>query len=117
MIDNKKINLYHMLIPFLYNLDNPGFLNINSREYIIDYLSHVKNDRLIQAGLGKDAIFIHKTGDIGEMLGDVGVVTMPSGRRYIITVMVKRRWNDYSARPLINAISSTVYNSFAANNL
>ena len=27
----------------LYNLDNPGFLNVNSREYIIDYMSHVKN--------------------------------------------------------------------------
>ena len=35
------------LAKILYNLDNPGFLNINSREYIIDYMSHVKNNKLI----------------------------------------------------------------------
>ena len=35
----------------------------------------------------------------------------------ILLGMVKRRWNDYSARNLINQISATVYNSFAANNL
>ena len=51
------------------------------------------------------------------MLGDAGIVTMPDGRRYIITVMVKRKWNDYSARNLINNVSATVYNSFANNNL
>ena len=68
----------------LYNLDNPGFLNINSREYIIDYMSHVKNDRLIQAGLGEGALFIHKTGDIGTMLGDAGIVFAPNGKKYII---------------------------------
>ena len=27
----------------LFNLDNPTFLSINSREYIVDYMSHVKN--------------------------------------------------------------------------
>ena len=41
------------LAKILYNLDNPGFLNINSREYIIDYMSHVKNNKLIAAGLGE----------------------------------------------------------------
>ena len=66
----------------LYNLDNPGFLNINSREYIIDYMSHVKNDRLIQAGLGEGALFIHKTGDIGTMLGDAGIVYAQNGKKY-----------------------------------
>ena len=50
------------LTTMLYNLDNPSFLNISSREYIVDYMSHVKNNRLIHAGLGKDALFIHKTG-------------------------------------------------------
>ena len=55
------------LAKILYNLDNPGFLNINSRESIIDYMSHVKNNKLIAAGLGEGALFVHKTGDIGRM--------------------------------------------------
>ena len=80
-------------------------------------MSRVKNTSLLKQGIPDEASLIHKTGDVGEMLGDVGVVTLPNGRRYIITVMVKRKWNDYSARNLINSISSTVYNAFATNNL
>ena len=94
----------------LYNLDNPGFLNINSRESIIDYMSHVKNDRLIQAGLSEDALFIHKTGDIGTMLGDAGIVYAPNGKKYIVTILVKRPDNDWSARTLIQDASLLIYN-------
>lgn len=101
----------------LYNADNPDFLSLENRSRIVEIMSKVKNTSLLKQGIPDEAGFIHKTGDIGEMLGDVGVVTMPNGRRYIITVMVKRRWNDYSARNLINAISSVTYNSFETNNL
>ena len=101
----------------LYNADNPDFLSLENRARIVEIMSKVKNTSLLQQGIPDSARLIHKTGDIGEMLGDAGVVTMPDGRRYIITAMVKRRWNDYSARNLINSISSVTYNSFAANNL
>ncbi len=101
----------------LFNADNPDFLTLENRSRIVEIMSKVKNTSLLKQGIPDNARLIHKTGDIGEMLGDVGVVTMPDGRRYIITVMVKRNWNDYSARTLINAISSVTYNSFAANSL
>ena len=35
----------------LYNIDNPDFLNLNSRATIVETMSHVKNRFLIQAGL------------------------------------------------------------------
>jgi len=101
----------------LYNADNPDFLTLESRSKIVEIMSKVKNTSLLKQGIPDSALLVHKTGDVGEMLGDVGVVTLPNGRRYIITVMVKRRWNDYSARSLINAISATVYNAFVTNNL
>ncbi len=101
----------------LYNSDNPDFLSLENRSRIVEIMSKVKNTSLLKQGIPDSATLVHKTGDIGEMLGDVGIVTLPNGRRYIITVMVKRRWNDYSARTLINSVSSTVYNSFAVNNL
>lgn len=93
----------------LYNLDNPGFLNINSREYIIDYMSHVKNDRLIQAGLGEGALFIHKTGDIGSMLGDAGIVFAPNGKKYIIVILAKRPHNSYQGKEFIVKASEIIY--------
>ena len=93
----------------LYNLDNPGFLNINSREYIIDYMSHVKNDRLIQAGLGEGALFIHKTGDIGTMLGDAGIVFAPNGKKYIVVILAKRPHNAYQGKEFITKASELIY--------
>ncbi len=93
----------------LYNLDNPGFLNINSREYIIDYMSHVKNNRLIAAGLGEGALFIHKTGDIGTMLGDVGIVYAPNGKKYIVVILANRPHNAPQGKDFIVKASSLIY--------
>lgn len=93
----------------LYNLDNPGFLNINSREYIIDYMSHVKNNKLIAAGLGEGAMLIHKTGDIGSMLGDAGIVYAPNGKKYIIVILTKRPYNAPQGKDFIVRASNIIY--------
>ena len=95
----------------LYNLDNPGFLNINSREYIIDYMSHVKNNKLIAAGLGNGAAFVHKTGDIGTMLGDAGIVYAPNGKKYIIVILANRPYNSPQGKDFIVKASSIIYKS------
>lgn len=97
----------------LYNLDNPGFLNINSREYIIDYMSHVKNNRLIQAGLGDGALFIHKTGDIGTMLGDAGIVYAPNGKKYIVVILAQRPYNSPQGKDFIVKASEIIYKYIA----
>ncbi len=94
----------------LYNLDNPGFLNVNSREYIIDYMSHVKNNRLIQAGIDPKALFIHKTGDIGTMLGDAGIVYAPNGKRYIVVILANRPFNHPAGKEFIQEASKIIYN-------
>ena len=98
----------------LFNADNADFLSLESRAKIVEIMSKVKNRSLLCQGLPEGAAIYHKTGDIGEMLGDAGVVSMPNGERYIIVTMVKRNWNDYSARTLINSISSVTYNTFAS---
>lgn len=98
------------LVKMLYNIDNPSFLNINSREYIIDYMSHVENNRLIQAGLPSDALFVHKTGDIGKMLGDAGIVFAPNGKKYIVAILANRPYNSPKGKEFINKASSLIYN-------
>lgn len=97
------------LATMLYNLDNPGFLNINSREYIVDYMSHVENNRLIQAGLGKGALFVHKTGDIGKMLGDAGIVYAPNGKKYICVILANRPYNSPLGKDFIQKASGLIY--------
>lgn len=99
------------LATMLYNLDNPGFLNINSREYIVDYMSHVENNRLIQAGLGQGALFVHKTGDIGKMLGDAGIVFTPSGKKYICVILATRPYNSPLGKDFIQKASKIIYDN------
>ncbi len=100
----------------LYNIGNTDLLSIKTRAKIVDVMSHVRNNRLIQAGLGKEAGFIHKTGDIGTMLGDAGVVALPDGRKYIIVIMVNRPWNSFAAKEFIVRASEITYNSYIMQN-
>lgn len=94
----------------LYNIDNPNFLSDKSKIIIKEYMANVQNRRLLQAGLPQEAILIHKTGDIGTMLGDAGIVYAQNGRKYIVVMLVKRPFNDYSARDMIQEASRIIYN-------
>ncbi len=93
----------------LYNVDNPEFLNSSSREKIFSYMSKVKNDRLIPAGLGAGADFLHKTGDIGKMLGDAGIVYAPNGKKYIVVILANRPYNSAKGKEFIVEASDTIY--------
>lgn len=93
----------------LYNLDNPKFLTGSSREKIFSYMSHVKNDRLIPAGLGAGADFMHKTGDIGKMLGDAGIVYAPNGQKYIVVILANRPYNSVKGKEFIVEASDMIY--------
>ena len=95
----------------LYNIDNnEKFLDISSREKIFDYMGHVHNDRLIAAGLGPGALFMHKTGDIGKMLGDAGIVFAPNGTKYIVVILANRPHNSILGKEFIVKASEIIYN-------
>lgn len=99
----------------LYNLDNPELLSLHARTKIVDIMSNVKNVYLIQAGIGRDAEFIHKTGNIGSMIGDAGIVEMPNGHKYIVVIMVERPHNAHCAKEFIIEASRVIYNYMAVN--
>ena len=95
----------------IYNIDtNYEFLSDKSRNKIYDYMSHVHNDRLIQAGLRAGSTFYHKTGDIGTMLGDAGIVVTPNGGRYIVVILATRPHNSVLGKEFIVKASQIIYN-------
>lgn len=95
----------------LYNIDeNEKFLNSDSRGRIFNYMANVHNNRLIGAGLGENSVFLHKTGDIGKMLGDAGIVITPSGKKYIAVIFVNRPHNSPLAKEFIVRASKIIYN-------
>lgn len=94
-----------------YNIDTTNILNQSSKRKVADYLSHVKNNRLLQAGLPSDAILLHKTGDIGFMLGDAGIVKTSTGKKYIVVILVKRPYNHHQGKEFIVKASDIIYNN------
>jgi len=93
-------------------VDRGELMSLRSRDRTLEIMRRTKTRTLLPKGLGAGASIAHKTGDIGSMVGDVGLVDMPSGKRYIAVAMVKRPHNDGRAQELIRQISRTVYQQF-----
>lgn len=97
----------------LMSLVNQGELvSLRSRDRLLDIMQQTETNSLLPKGLGPGATIAHKTGTIGSLLADVGVVDMPTGKRYIVAVMVKRPHDDATAQELIRQISRTTYDYF-----
>lgn len=91
-------------------LVNKGELvSLRSRDRLLNIMEQTLTKTLLPRGLGKGATIAHKTGDIGSMVGDIGLIDMPNGKRYITAVMVSRPHNDSRAQELIRQISHNVY--------
>ncbi|HEY9907741.1 MAG TPA: serine hydrolase [Thermosynechococcaceae cyanobacterium] len=88
-------------------------LSARSRDRMLGIMQKTVNDSLLPRGLGEGATIAHKTGDIGTLVGDVGLVDMPNGKRYAAAVLSKRAFNDDRATELIRQISRTVYQSLS----
>lgn len=97
----------------LINIEQEEGLSQRSRDRVLRILDRVVNDKLLARGLGKGAAIAHKTGTIGKVLADAGLVDMPNGRRYLTVVMVERPYNDLAAKTLIQQISREVYDYFS----
>ncbi|MEM8641212.1 MAG: serine hydrolase [Cyanobacteria bacterium P01_G01_bin.54] len=100
----------------LIDIEQGEGLSLRSRDRILRILDGVINDQLLPTGLGKGAAIAHKTGTIGKLLADAGLVDMPNGKRYLTVVMVERPYNDPAARTLIEQISREVYDYFGTPN-
>ncbi len=97
----------------LISMVNQGnIVSMRSRDLMLNIMSRTERDNLLPAGLGKGANAYHKTGDISTMLADVGLIDIPTGKRYIAAIMVKRPNNDPRAAKLISSISNVAYQHF-----
>lgn len=93
----------------LYNLDNPSYINTKYKNVLKEYLGNTRNIHLLKEKLPPDVMILHKTGNIGSMIGDSGVIYTDNGKKYIVTIMVKRPTNDYAGKLLIQEASAIIY--------
>lgn len=92
-----------------------NLVSMRSRDLILDIMRRTERNHLLPSGLGAGARIHHKTGDIATMLADVGLIDIPTGKRYIAAVMIQRSDNDPQAEKLISSISRAAYEQFSQN--
>jgi beta-lactamase class A len=97
------------LVQLLAMVVNNNLLSASSREQVLDILRHTTVRSLLPAGLGPGADIANKTGDIGFLIGDAGLITMPSGKRYLAGIFVERPYDDPRGRDFIQQVSRLVY--------
>jgi beta-lactamase class A len=97
------------LVRLLAMVDKNQLLSPQSRSQALGILRRVRNRSLLATGLGRGATIAHKTGDIGFMLGDAGLIEMPNGKHYLAAVLVKSGYNDPVARDFTQQVSRIVY--------
>jgi beta-lactamase class A len=81
-----------------------------SRSKVLDILNQTENRKLLPAGLGKGAAIAHKTGTLGRLIGDAGIIEMPNGKLYLAGIFVNRSFNDLRARDFVQQVSKLTYN-------
>jgi beta-lactamase class A len=89
---------------------NDKLLSAKSKQQTLGILRRTTTRTLLPAGLGPGASIANKTGDIGFLIGDAGVITMPNGKRYLGGIFVKRPYDDVRGRIFIQKVSRLVYN-------
>lgn len=100
------------MVELLVKLEKGELLSARSRQQILEILKTTQTDTLLPQGLGDGATIAHKTGDIGSVVGDVGVIESANGQRYFAAMMVERPQNDRSANELIRDYSRHTYEYF-----
>jgi beta-lactamase class A len=104
------------LVNLLAMVDRGQLISPRSRDRLMDIMRRPVTDTLLPRGIGEGARIVHKTGDIRSVVGDAGIIDMPSGKRYIMAAIVKRPDNDQRANELIRQVSKATYAYLSSNN-
>lgn len=91
-------------------IENQQLVSEVSHNQILNIMLGCTNRKLLPAGLGSGASIAHKTGTLRFVLGDAGIIKMPTGKRYLAGIFVKRPNHDPKARAFIQKVSRLVYN-------
>ena len=97
------------MVELMAKVENGTLLEPRARDRFFAVLRTTETNTLLSRGLGEEATIAHKTGDIAIVVGDVGLIDMPNGRRYLAAMLVGRPDNDLKANELIRQVSQRTY--------
>ena len=92
-------------------LDRGYLLSVSGRDRALDIMKDCMNDQILPRGISPDRLskVAHKTGDIGFVVIDAGIVFMPNGSHYIAVGMVRRPYDDQRASDYLRKITGLAH--------
>lgn len=90
--DGKDLGTAHAMTSLLVRLakHDPALLSTASTDWLLDTMKGTRTGQArLWAGVPPSAQLAHKTGSAGEMANDMGLITLPDGRRLAVTVFVR----------------------------
>jgi beta-lactamase class A len=100
------------LAKLMHQVQAGKIVSMKSRDRLLDMMRRIENNSLLPKGLGAGAAIAHKTGTLGVLLGDIGLIDTPNGKRYLASVLVQRPRDDAKAEEMIQQISKLSYQAF-----
>jgi beta-lactamase class A len=98
------------LVRVMVLVDQGELLNLRSRDRLFSIMQRTYNKDLIPDGLiDETALTYNKTGDIGTVLGDLALVDVANGNRYVLGVLVQRPFNDGRASELVRRVAGRIH--------
>jgi beta-lactamase class A len=90
-------------------LENRGkIVSDASRSQILSMMS----DTILPKSLGSGAKIARTTGNLASLTADVGLIELPTGKKYITAILIKHPQNDTAASELVQQMSKIVYTHF-----
>lgn len=97
------------LVQLLARVDKGDLLSPAGRQKMLAIMEKTRIKTLLPAGMPPGLKISHKTGDIGSLVGDCGIITTQQGKRIIACVQVARPHNDRRANELIRQTARLIY--------
>ena len=111
LADSKDVATPVAMVALLYKLDNGTVLTAQSRGFLFELMRRCETGtRRIRALLPAGTLVEDKTGTLDGVTNDVGIITMPDGRRVAVAVFAR---GGRDRQPVIAQVSRVIYDRFA----
>ena len=111
-LEGKNVTTVGELARSIVAVDRGKIVSDASRSQILSMMSNTSRNTMLPQGLGAGAKIAHKTGDIGSTIADVGLIELPTGKKYIAAAIVNRPYNDPAGPELVRQLSKVAYTYF-----
>lgn len=113
-IDMRDSATPETMVELLTGLYQGRWLSTESREVILDAMARCRTGvRRIRGQMPDDVSVAHKTGSLHNTSSDIGIITAPDGRSYVVAIYVTGQGSRGNREKRIASIARAIYDGYS----